>query len=291
MDGFLLIDKEKGFSSFDVVKKVRGLTREKHVGHAGTLDPLATGLMILAVGEGTKLLEYFVGCDKEYEVSAYFGKKSDTYDAEGEITVVDEKMYVDEEKIEEAIRENFLGEIEQVPPKYSALKIKGRRACDIVRAGGEVEMKSRKVKISRFSIREFDWPRVSFGVKCGSGTYIRSLVHDLGQKLGSGAYVTELRRTKVGNFTVDMAKSFSDFEDKVLKLEKSLISLEVVGSEFKRINITDEEYETLKNGGILLNKKIDQQNAWVAYCNDYLAGVIELSSNQAGVKFRKMIVR
>ncbi len=201
MDGFLLIDKEKGRTSFDVVRDVRRKTGERRVGHGGTLDPLATGLLIVAVGKATKLLSNFLGCEKEYEVRARFGFVSDSYDAEGKIEKMsDGKIPMNE--IKKEILQNFLGKISQCPPKYSALKIKGKRAADIMRAGGDVELKPRNVLIKKFEILDYEWPEVSFRIECGSGTYVRSLVHDLGQKLGVGAYVTQLRRTKVGDFDV-----------------------------------------------------------------------------------------
>ena len=208
MEGFLLIDKEKGFTSFDVVRGVRQLCGVKKVGHGGTLDPLATGLLVVAVGRSsTKKLHTLLKSDKEYEVVAAFGYISDSYDADGHLTRVkyDESATFNKKNIEKIISKNFIGEIEQMPPKYSALKVKGRRACDIVRAGGKVELKSRKIRIDSFEIMDFQWPEVRFRVKCGSGTYIRSLIHDLGQSLGCGAYVKELRRTKVGEYVVEDA--------------------------------------------------------------------------------------
>ena len=174
MKGFLLIDKESGVTSFDVVKTVRRILSEKagakvKVGHSGTLDPLATGLLLIAVGEGTKLLEYIIGFDKEYEVLAKFGEISDSYDADGEIAAGGEGNFSQKE-VEKAIKQNFLGKIQQLPPKYSALKINGKRACDRVRAGEEVEMEPREVRIDSFEVTEFNWPEVRFVVRCGSGT-------------------------------------------------------------------------------------------------------------------------
>lgn len=295
MDGFLLIDKDQKVSSFDVVKEIRKLTREVHVGHAGTLDPLATGLLVIGVGEATKLLEYFIGCEKEYEVSACFGKESDTYDADGKIVSVNEKSYHDSEELVSIIREKFIGNISQMPPKYSALKVKGRRACDILRGGGDVELKPRNVHISRFDLKEFDWPNVSFKVKCGSGTYIRSLIHDLGGELKCGAYVTFLRRTKVADFSVNGANKIEKLDDKIDKIEKYLISLEDIGRIFQKIDITEGEYDVLKNGGIIMNKKIEHRVAndkpVMAYCSGFLVGVVEFKNNGNSVKFRKLIVR
>lgn len=217
MSGFLLIDKEKGVTSFDVVARVRRITGEKRVGHAGTLDPLATGLLIVGVGrDATKQLGNYLKMDKEYEVTAEFGAVSDTYDAEGRIIFSAEKNDSDsnkgsssstikQEDIARIIKKKFLGHIQQIPPKYSALKIKGKRACDRMREGENIELEPREVTIDEFLIMDFSWPRVKFRVKCGSGTYVRSLIHDLGQELGCGAYVEELRRTKIGKYSVDGA--------------------------------------------------------------------------------------
>ena len=220
MEGFLLIDKPKGWTSFDIVKKIRGLSGVRKVGHSGTLDPLATGLLIVALGKATKLLTGLIGCDKEYEVVACFGAVSDTYDAEGKISVVEGGSFDDctEDSIRKIISENFLGEIEQIPPQYSAVKVGGRKAYDIARGGGSVELKPRKIRVDSFDIVDFKleplqrqkFLLVKFLIKCGSGTYVRSLVHDLGKMLGCGAYVEELRRIKVGKFNVDKAVQITD---------------------------------------------------------------------------------
>lgn len=214
MKGFFLVDKEGGMTSFDVVREVRRRFGVRKVGHGGTLDPLATGLLIVAVGGATKLLGLFLGCNKEYEVVAHFGAVSDTYDSEGRISEADSSVSFKRVDIEKVTKAFYLGRISQIPPKYSALKINGRRAADIVRSGGEVTMKPREITIFDFKLVDLKWPQAKFTVKCSSGTYIRSLIHDLGQKLGCGAYVEELRRTKVGDFDVAGAKLLSDLNEK-----------------------------------------------------------------------------
>ena len=158
--------------------------------------------MLLAVGKATRFLEFLIGCDKEYEVLACFGAISETLDAEGEIKIISNAVLKNEEVIER-IKADFVGDIKQVPPKYSALKINGKRACDLVRAGVEVKMKERDAKIYKFEYLEGEYPLIKFKVKCASGTYIRSLIADLGASLGVGAYVKELRRTKIDNFSLD----------------------------------------------------------------------------------------
>ena len=205
MDGFLLVDKEKGLSSFDEIRRARNLSGQRKIGHGGTLDPLATGLLVLGFNKATKQLEKMLGVDKEYETVAFFGAVSDSYDADGKIEKVDGAVVAKKDEILRVIKENFLGEISQCPPKYSALKIKGKRACDIMRAGGTVDIKPRQITVFDFELLSLAWPRAHFLIKCSSGTYVRSLIHDLGQKLGCGAYVEELRRTKVGDFDVKNA--------------------------------------------------------------------------------------
>lgn len=221
MDGFVLVDKARGVSSFFVVRVLRRIFGVRRVGHGGTLDPLATGLLIVGVGKATKSLNQFLGCDKEYKVTAYFGSVSETYDEEGPISVflpVAEKKKLEDlfeedcQIIKDVIKKNFIGEILQMPPKFSALKVGGRRAYDLARKGLEVKLEPRKIFVQEFKVMKIDFPRISFRIKCGSGTYIRSLIHDLGQILGVGAYVEKLRRTKIGNLDVENALKIEDIE-------------------------------------------------------------------------------
>lgn len=206
---FLIIDKPKGWTSFDVVAKMRGVLGEKKIGHLGTLDPLATGVLVLAVGrDSTKQISEFMKAEKDYEVELELGKVSDTYDLEGKIEETGAQI-PDEEKIFEAIN-SFQGETMQTPPAYSAKKIGGKRAYELARKGKTVELKQVSVLI-KISDIEINPPTVSFKANVSSGTYIRSLVHDIGQKLGCGAILTDLRRTKVGDFKIEEAKKIEDF--------------------------------------------------------------------------------
>lgn len=318
MKGFLLIDKEKGVTSFDVVKRIRGGLRKKidvvnevsenvkkrfKVGHSGTLDPLATGLLLVAVGEATKLLEFFEGLDKEYEVKAKFGFVSDTFDADGRIEKIvfdcfsnfeklDDKEKI--EKIKKTVDEKFKGRIRQVPPKFSALKIKGRKAYELARKGEDFEMKPRDVVVEGFEIIDFDWPFVSFRVDCGSGTYIRSLIHDLGAELGCGAYVEELRRTKVGGFSVKNAITMKSFDevcencDDELDLESLIIPIEKMLSGFSVYKLNDEDFEGLRDGKILKGKKVEEKEvAVIGLYRGKAVGVLE-NANE-GIKFAKVL--
>ena len=204
MNQILLIDKPKGITSFDVIRRLRNKLGIRKMGHAGTLDPLATGLLIIAVGFATKEISKYMNLPKEYEVLMEFGKTSTTYDADGEIS---QGVLRDVGRDEfEKVLENFIGEISQMPPIFSAKKIKGVRAYDLARQGKEVKLEPRMVKIDKIKILEWDWPFVKLRVNCGKGTYIRSLAHDIGEKLGCGGYVKELRRTAIGEFRVENAE-------------------------------------------------------------------------------------
>ncbi len=279
VSGFLLIDKPTGITSFDVVRDVKRSRGEKKVGHSGTLDPLATGLMLVALGEATKLLEYLIGCNKEYVVKAEFGRVSDSYDRDGQISDGDGSLTFTKEEVQESLQANFSGKISQMPPKYSALKIGGKRACDLMREGKEVELKAREVEIFESEIVAFDWPFVDIRVACGAGTYIRSLVHDLGQKLGCGAYVKELRRTKIGEFSIE-------------EVSEELISLEDLCRRcFECKELGDTEWIGLQDGKVLPCESVVQkkcsEGVVIAFYEGKVVGVLETANG--GVKFRKRI--
>jgi tRNA pseudouridine55 synthase len=200
MDGYLLIDKAEGWTSHDVVAKIRGQLKKEmghkiKVGHTGTLDPFATGLLIIVIGKYTKRAEEFSKLDKTYEAELILGSASSTGDTEGEITKKSDHV-PNIEEINEAIKE-FIGEIEQVPHKFSAIKIDGQRAYKLARAGKEVVLEPRKVTIYSIKDINYDYPKLKFTTEVSSGTYIRSLAEDLGEKLGTGAYLSSLRRTLV----------------------------------------------------------------------------------------------
>ncbi|HVI60949.1 MAG TPA: tRNA pseudouridine(55) synthase TruB, partial [Candidatus Saccharimonadales bacterium] len=210
MQGMLLVDKPVGWTSFDAVNYIRKMVarsegkkpKQVKVGHAGTLDPFATGLLILLIGkEYTKKAAEFSKLDKTYKVTMKLGVTSSTGDPEGEITAVSDTKPT-EKALTEALK-RFTGEIEQVPPAYSAVKINGQRAYKLARAGKEVIIEPRQVTINRLELVDYSYPEVKLVVDVSSGTYIRSLVEDIGQALGTGAYTTALRRTIVGDFSIE----------------------------------------------------------------------------------------
>lgn len=215
----ILIDKPLTWSSFQAVKKVKyvlqktlGLPKRFKIGHAGTLDPLATGLLILCTGKFTKKITEIQGQIKTYEGVITLGATRPSYDKETEIDANFPTEHITEDKIEE-VKTQFIGKIEQFPPVFSAIKKDGKRLYEHARAGTEVEISSRTVEILDFQITKIQMPDVSFRVVCSKGTYIRSLAHDFGKALQSGAYLSELRRTKIGDFSVEDAISPLDFED------------------------------------------------------------------------------
>jgi tRNA pseudouridine55 synthase len=202
----ILIDKPLKWTSFDVVKKVRYALRVKKVGHAGTLDPLATGLLILCTGKKTKQIENFMGLEKEYEGRIVIGKTTPSVDLETGFDSESPWDYISIEDCQKAAKE-LSGEISQVPPAHSAVRVQGKRAYKLARKGVEVEIKPRNVLITEFSLPKIELPEVHFKIVCSKGTYIRSLARDFGEILGTGAYLAELRRTRIGDYSINDALS------------------------------------------------------------------------------------
>lgn len=207
----LLIDKPLEWTSFDVVKKIRNMIKIKKVGHAGTLDPLATGLLILCTGKKTKIIEEIQGQEKEYIFTLVLGKTTASYDLETPIEEAGPIDHITENDILKVIP-SFEGEQKQVPPVFSAIKVKGERAYNIARRGSDVELKSRTIFIHNLEVTEIDMPTVTMKVVCSKGTYIRSLVRDIGKHLGTEAYLKALRRTRIGNYNISDALTVEEFK-------------------------------------------------------------------------------
>ncbi|MBW8523419.1 tRNA pseudouridine(55) synthase TruB [Chryseobacterium chendengshani] len=218
-----LLDKPLDWTSFQAVNKMKyklksefGLPKKFKIGHAGTLDPRATGLLIVCTGKFTKKIPEIQDAPKEYWTEIKIGVRTESYDTEKPEILQQDISHITQTNVKEAL-EKFLGEIEQTPPIFSAIKIDGKRAYDMARAGQEVEMKSRKTTINYITEIEINFPLVSFVVGCSKGTYIRSLAHDIGQELGVGAYLTQLRRTKIGDYKVEDATT--DFLENEYRFE------------------------------------------------------------------------
>ena len=221
MDQVILIDKPAGWTSFDVVAKIRSNLRRNSpqssvngkqklkVGHSGTLDPFATGLLIILTGSATKRQDEFMKQDKVYEATFRLGAVSTTGDPEGEISESHEPRVMSQEEVQKALAK-FVGEITQVPPQYSAIKVNGKKAYELARAGKKVELKPRQVTIYSLELLEYVWPEIKVRAHVSSGTYIRTLAEDIGKELGTRAYCLELRRTKIGGYEVKDAKTIED---------------------------------------------------------------------------------
>ncbi|MEM1221921.1 MAG: tRNA pseudouridine(55) synthase TruB [Verrucomicrobiota bacterium] len=211
-EGILLVDKPQGMTSHDVVDRVRRAYRMKKVGHAGTLDPMATGLLLILVGKATKVSQYLMSLDKEYVGTVLFGQVTDSQDADGE--VIEESSVP--EMTEEFLRgqfSSFLGDQYQTPPMYSAKKINGQPLYKLARKGKTVAREPRVIHISKFELTRFDLPRASFIVGSSKGAYIRTLAHDLGKKIGCGGHLCELRRTGVGQFRIEKSDTLEEIEN------------------------------------------------------------------------------
>ena len=211
MDGILLVDKPKGMTSHDIVDFVRKKFSLKKVGHAGTLDPMATGLLVMLIGKYTKSSNLLMAGDKEYEAGMTLGATSDTLDACGKISVSADPKNIKTEDIESAFKE-FTGEISQRPPMYSAVKIQGRKLYELARKGVSVERESRKIFIKNIEILKINLPEILFRVACSKGTYIRQLASDIGERLGCGAYLSSLVRTRSGNFKLSDALGIEELK-------------------------------------------------------------------------------
>lgn len=225
MDGILLVDKSAGMTSHDVVDLIRRRFDINKAGHAGTLDPAATGLLVILIGTATKLSSRFTAGDKEYEAAVILGRKTDSGDADGKVLSENGCRGITEEKIRDAFG-SFEGETEQVPPMFSAVRHKGKRLYELARKGKEVPREPRKIRIEKLEITKIALPVVHFIVRCSKGTYIRKLCEDLGDRLGCGAYLSGLRRVSSGEFSlndsIDMAvlKSISkaELEGRLIKI-------------------------------------------------------------------------
>jgi len=275
VSGIALIDKQQGFTSHDAVAKLRKLLGTKKIGHAGTLDPMATGLLLMGVGAGTKLMQFLSGLDKTYLATIRLGASSSTDDAQGELEELRDASQVSREQLEAEILK-LTGNIEQVPSSVSAIKVDGKRAYDLVRAGEEVVLKSRKVTVSRFEIvgeplvveKYLD---INVEVDCSSGTYIRALARDLGDAVGVGGHLTALRRTRIGSFEVSNAGEITQ--------EPTLVTnLEVLKTLMPEVAISQQQDIDLRHGKRLA---LEISGTSCATANGRLVAIIEPAGSEA----------
>jgi tRNA pseudouridine55 synthase len=231
IDGILLIDKEEGITSYDVIRKLKkSLPKGQKIGHAGTLDPFATGLLVILLGKGTKLMEKFHTFQKRYTVKAEFGYATDTQDLTGiKIAQVPNLKPISKKEIQDVIESSFKGEILQLPPIYSAKKIHGQKAYTLARQGQEVSLERKEIRVDEFTITEYAWPFVTFNILCSTGTYVRTLIDDLGRNLDSLATAVSLRRECIGNFVVTSSIKSKDIEK--VDIQEEILNLDLIRNE------------------------------------------------------------
>ena len=261
--GVINIHKEKGFTSHDVVAKLRGIIGQKKIGHTGTLDPDATGVLPVCLGKATKLCDMLTDKNKTYRTIMLLGKTTDTQDISGEVLSETSTTELTEEEVLACI-ESFVGDYNQIPPMYSALKVNGKKLYELAREGIEIERKARLVTIYEIRVISMKLPYVEMEVSCSKGTYIRTLCHDIGQKLGCGACMKELIRTKVSRFkltesyTLDQVRSIKDAG----KLDAILVSIDSMFEEYEAVSLQEEYSSLVYNGNPFMPKHIVEQKWW-----------------------------
>lgn len=271
MDGIIIINKPKGYTSHDVVAIVKKKLNVKKVGHTGTLDPNATGVLPLLLNQATKLSKYLIEHDKEYEVTLKLGIKTDTLDAEGNI-LEERKVEWNADimpKIEEVLK-SFIGKQKQFPPMYSAIKVNGKKLYEYARKGQIVEIKPREIEIYSIDLKNVNKQEneIGFKVHCSKGTYIRSLCEDIAKKLGTIGYMKELNRTKVGRFTLQEAITLEEIEKEPKKVEKKIITMKEFFKDFPNIKLDKRKLEKFLNGVAIFENKED--GIYNIYAENYI---------------------
>lgn len=279
--GFLILNKPVGLTSHDVVARIRRELRKRKldlkIGHAGTLDPMATGVLVICLGQATRLSDYVMQSSKRYLAEVHLGITTDTYDAEGQILRERDASAITREDVEAALTQ-FQGEIDQIPPMYSAIKQDGKKLYDLARAGKTVERKARKVTLESVELLDWTPPTLRLDVRCSAGTYIRSLAYDLGEKLGVGAHLSGLVRAASGGFTLENALEL----DRLLESdswEAYLVPPEVVFSDWHKLYLNAEEAIDVQHGRYLIRDEAGRANAAAAYANGRMIALLQAEGN------------
>ncbi len=257
MNGILNIFKNKGMSSFDVVRKIKFLAHEKKVGHTGTLDPEATGVLPVCLGKATKTIDYIMNSNKVYEVKFLLGVKTTTYDLEGEITEKKDISHISENEVKD-VAINFIGEYDQVPPMYSALKKNGVRLYELARQGIEIEREARRINILDISNLKINLPYATMKVTCSKGTYIRSLCYDIGEKLGVGATMVELNRCETSVFKQENSVNIDELTEE--NIQDYIISIEDALAFYPKLTVKSSFTKLLINGVRVFDKRLTDEN-------------------------------
>lgn len=280
MNGILLIDKPKEYTSHDVVAIVKKISKEK-VGHTGTLDPNATGVLPLLVGKATQISKYLINHDKTYIATLKLGIKTDTADGEGNIIEEQDisQVSIRKEPIEKALTE-MIGKQEQVPPMYSAIKVNGKKLYEYAREGKQVELKARKIEIYDTKLLEYNLQEaeVIFEIACSKGTYIRTVCEEIAKKLNTVGYMKELRRTRVGDFEIENTIAIDILKNKPGKLENAIISIEKFFKEKEKLELSSKELQLFLNGVKLDNNNKDE--LYRIYNNNQFIGLGIVENNR-----------
>ena len=282
--GVLNIDKPIGVTSHDVVNRIRRVAGLRRVGHAGTLDPLATGVLLVCLGRATRLVEYLVGQQKVYEAIIRLGQTTNTYDADGEV-VQERQLTFSPQDLENALPQ-FRGDIEQIPPMFSAIKQNGQPLYKLARQGKEVERQVRHVTITELSVLAWDAPYLTVRVACSSGTYIRSLAHDLGEVLGCGGHITMLRRTAIGDFGVDTAVSLNDLTPE--NVASYLLPMDTAVSHLPRLDLRAEDATDLLQGKLIVSETPQSPETLARVYNPHAEFIGIVTATDDGWRAKKM---
>lgn len=281
MIGVVNVNKPKGITSSDVVVKIKKTLNLKKVGHMGTLDPLATGVLPICVGKATRLFDYFLKKRKTYIAQFKFGEETDSLDLEGEVVKTSNNIPTKEDILK--ILKTLIGPSKQIPPMFSSKKINGKKACDLARKGVTVELKPCDIILYEYSLRnQISSNTFEFKITCSAGTYIRCLARDLANKLNSCATMISLNRVKAGPFTLENSINFEDISKE--NIEKSILSLEKVLIDFEKIVISQQDFQKLLNG-LKLNINNKQENVdYAVVCDNQIIGIGQVNNNQLKLK-------
>ena len=281
MFGFLNVYKPKGMTSHDVVAKLRRVTKIRQIGHTGTLDPFAEGVLPICIGKATRLIEY-LNDDKEYLATIQFGSNTDTYDLDGEVTATFDKKVTQKDVIE--MLKIFEGEISQLPPIYSAIKVNGKKLYDYAREGKDVEIQPRQVFISKIELKSFDdvAQKAEILVACSKGTYIRSIAYDLGQKLNCGGHLIKLIRTKAGKFLLENSIGLEKLETPEIVKENLINPTDML--ELPKLKISDDEYKKVLQGQYFYNNSIESNGFLILIYNNSISAIAEHENGKVKVK-------
>ena len=295
--GIINVYKEKGYTSHDVVAKLRGIAGQKKIGHTGTLDPDAEGVLPVCLGKATKVCELLIDKDKTYRAVLFLGQTTDTQDASGTVLETSDVSNLNEVQVTEAVQ-SFVGEYAQIPPMYSALKVGGKKLYELAREGKTVERKARNVMIHSIKILRVDLPRVEMEVSCSKGTYIRTLCHDIGEKLGVGGCMESLLRVQVGRFVLADSLRLSEIQKAKEdgNLEKILQPIDSVFEQYRAVRIRPDQEKRLQNGNSFrkpdrLQNYDDQEMVRVYDSNGHFAAVYRYVEKDHEFRIVKMFLQ